>query len=493
MSDPKYYPIIYVRGYAGSQAEIEDTVATPHMGFNVGSTKYRQDNDKKVYPWVFESPLLRLMKEHGYVDAYRNGQLLPEGPIPRNSVWIFRYYDITSKDLGKGQRKEIEVYAKKLREFILHVRKAVDGDTLKDDFRVYLVAHSMGGLICRCYLQNPKIPGLDGKTPGNADKKGMDKLFTYATPHGGIDLRNGLGWIDGLRDFLDINNSASFGPERMRKILALAKGDDLRSLKNRFPVERAFSLVGTDSHDYAVAGGMVRKAVGPMSDGLVQIKNAYVYGGPSAFVHRSHSGQYGIVNSEEGYQNLQRFLFGDTRATLYMEDVRTKLPATDGITASYYIEVEVSIRGIPVKVHRRTVDTESAIMLSKEQLESKSVFIHTAFLSMRNRMRQDIDSMGMTVQIRVIPQYNLKKTLWFDEHYEGSSIFNKGLVFEITPQANSSKVMFRWLGQNKDNNPGTELQWKKTNSKITDGYMATIGFEEPMIRGCFRLLVSPWR
>jgi hypothetical protein len=34
-----YHPIIYVRGFAGSQGEIEDTVGDPYMGFNLGSTK----------------------------------------------------------------------------------------------------------------------------------------------------------------------------------------------------------------------------------------------------------------------------------------------------------------------------------------------------------------------------------------------------------------------------------------------------------------------
>jgi hypothetical protein len=38
-----FYPIIYVRGYAMKQSEIEDTVATPYMGFNLGSTKIRQE------------------------------------------------------------------------------------------------------------------------------------------------------------------------------------------------------------------------------------------------------------------------------------------------------------------------------------------------------------------------------------------------------------------------------------------------------------------
>lgn len=32
-----YYPIIYARGYAMEKSEIQETVATPYMGFNPGS------------------------------------------------------------------------------------------------------------------------------------------------------------------------------------------------------------------------------------------------------------------------------------------------------------------------------------------------------------------------------------------------------------------------------------------------------------------------
>ena len=31
-----YHPIIYVRGFAGTQGEIDETVADPYMGFNIG-------------------------------------------------------------------------------------------------------------------------------------------------------------------------------------------------------------------------------------------------------------------------------------------------------------------------------------------------------------------------------------------------------------------------------------------------------------------------
>ena len=41
------YPIIYVRGYAMTEAERNDTAADPFCGFNVGSTVYRATPDRQ--------------------------------------------------------------------------------------------------------------------------------------------------------------------------------------------------------------------------------------------------------------------------------------------------------------------------------------------------------------------------------------------------------------------------------------------------------------
>ena len=65
-----YYPVIYVRGFAMTQQAVEDTVADPYMGFNLGSTKTRQTWRGNRERLIFESPLLRLMKDHGYRDVY---------------------------------------------------------------------------------------------------------------------------------------------------------------------------------------------------------------------------------------------------------------------------------------------------------------------------------------------------------------------------------------------------------------------------------------
>ena len=68
----------------------------------------------------------------------------------------------------------------------------------------------------------------------------------------------------------------------------------------------------------------------------MRIENATTHGqgadgkdvtSPRAFVHRSHSGHYGIVNSEEGYQNLTRFLFGELRVDGILDIDDITLPA----------------------------------------------------------------------------------------------------------------------------------------------------------------------
>jgi pimeloyl-ACP methyl ester carboxylesterase len=486
-----FYPIIYVRGYAGTQGDIEDTTATPYMGFNLGATKYRQTETGEVRPWVFESPLIRLMKDYGYVDAYSDGQLLPEAKAPPKSIWIFRYYDVSSEAFGtKGARKEIEFHANRLREFILHVRdRVLDDREPEDQFRVHLVAHSMGGLVCRCYLQNPGIPDLDGRTGKRATHRGVDKLFTYATPHGGIDFRKGLGWVEGLRDFLDINNSANFGPKRMREFLSLADAEDLRSLGGRFAEDKAFALVGTDSRDYGAAAGLARRSVGPISDGLVQIEDAYTLGSPRAFVYRSHSGHFGIVNSEEGYQNLRRFLFGDTRAAVLLDNVRVQLPSIKNVSAIYYIETVVNVRGIPVDIHRRTIDTESAVFRTYDEIQSKPTHLFTCFLSKACRVRTDRRSLGFSVRVRIVPQYHVDKKLWLDNHYPGKAIFEEGIEFEVTPAANGKyRVTYHWSDEAESK--GVNLVFEeKTDTGEVEGRVA---FDYPLVSGSLVIRLADW-
>ena len=153
-----YFPIIYVRGYAMTPGEIADTVSTPYMGFNLGSTKIRQAWDSSVQRHVFESPLIRLMKDYGYLDTYSNGTEA-SGSLPAKSIIIYRYYETADQDLGSGKVLSIREAAKGLRDLIHRTATQVCGDdpARLAEFKVYLVAHSMGGLVCRCFLQNDDI------------------------------------------------------------------------------------------------------------------------------------------------------------------------------------------------------------------------------------------------------------------------------------------------------------------------------------------------
>ena len=103
-----YHPIIYVRGFAATQGEIEETVADPYMGFNIGSTKSRVAWTGDVKRFYFESPLVRLMSDHEYEDVFVDGDDLvaaerTDHAVPYRSIIIYRYYDEASKDFRGRQ------------------------------------------------------------------------------------------------------------------------------------------------------------------------------------------------------------------------------------------------------------------------------------------------------------------------------------------------------------------------------------------------------
>lgn len=403
---PPYYPIIYIRGYAMTQSAIEETVSTPYMGFNIGSTKIRQEWTGEVKRLIFESPLVRLMKDYNYLDNYSDG-IESEGEIPAKSVIIHRYYEQADRDIGTGEgAPSIEEAAEKLNDLILQVKEQVcgDDDEARKAFKVYLVAHSMGGLIARCLLQNDKI--------GTAEaKKLVDKVFTYGTPHNGIEMRGA-----NVPRFLGVWDIRNFNRKRMADYLELPSHDNVNTLNGKFPESRFFCLVGTNHKDY----NMSRIAVGPMSDGLVKIENAYVQAAPRVYTYHSHSGHYGMVNSEEGYQNLTRFLFGNMMVKGSMHVEHLPLPPSvlkakeEGkkIRASYFFESTVMPRSSRFKLSERRTETNSAVFRKFDEMfpdgEEKarmpvlfSVFLDTNKIAVGHTMVFTIDLAIKTTDYRI--------------------------------------------------------------------------------------------
>ncbi len=515
MQENAIHPIIYVRGYAMTQNEIEDTVADPYMGFNIGSCKVRQLWDGKVKKYFFESPLVRLLKQYGYDDVYEEGSdrvadarvLDPTEaphPVPYRSIVIYRYYEPSSEDLGTGQKPDMKRFATGLGQLILDLRDRIYPDGAKtviapdeeamgklpyDQFRVYLVAHSMGGLVCRTFLQNPAF--------GDATaRKLVDKVFTYATPHNGIEV----GVLGNVPNWFSLYGMNTFNRDEIARLLGLSKqqrDEDNVDIVTNFDACRVFNLVGTNPGDYKAAGGLSSMAVGDASDGLVRIRNATTRGrdgkefiqSPQAFVHRSHSGFYGIVNSEEGYQNLTRFLFGDVRADGYLDIDDLTLPpavqkekdAGKEVRASYLFEVAVSIRGKPWQLHRRLANENSAIFRKFDELFPKSgskknvrmpdrkasPMLFNVFLDMGQSQTGRTLAFAADICVRV-PEYEVDGLLFFKNHFEGGYLFRDMVILEATPPTTEKgnwKIEYRFASDQSNVRTATAVRGE--NHRVT--------------------------
>jgi hypothetical protein len=527
MSNPNapFHPIIYVRGYAMSSHEIDETTADPFCGFNLGSTVYRAvpDKTKPARKFVFESPVVRLASDFGYRDVYEDGYDIideawtedSERRLSSRSIIVYRYYDEASTLLGLGKTPSITDFASKLGVLILRVRDLVckhpDNAVTPDSFRCYLVAHSMGGLVCRAFLQQ-------AATNGQELCRFVDKLFTYATPHNGIDMA-GVN----VPEWLRLDDISNFNRKYMAQYLglqgALARTGRVDWIpEDTFPPRRVFCMVGTNRMDYEVAMGASRTFAGHGSDGLVRIENATLTGlratsdpgepCAKAFAFRSHSGYFGIVNSEEAYQNLTRFLFGNVRVDVWLDlkeirlphEVQKKVAAGQRVNALYQFEVLASPRGKLWYLTRRTAEEDSVACLTHEEWttdpeKNGSLYLSTVFLANRSRVNKNRKSLAYSLTLGVrVPDYEVDRKLWIDEHYEGGHLFRDSVVLEMfEPEAEGAKwkVTAAWQEQ------GTNLADQEIDAEaIRLGEVAVpIEFDSkttPGVSGQLRFVVSTW-
>ncbi|MES2696619.1 MAG: alpha/beta hydrolase [Verrucomicrobiota bacterium] len=438
--NPAHLPIVYLRGYAATQGEINSTVDDPFYGFNIGSTHVRVGARGDPVQYFFESPLVRLISDYGYRDVYQGEkQSLPHDVSdPLKTIWIFRYYDATSDTFQhKPRRWTIEESAGELRTLIAEIKKQTGAP------RVHLVAHSMGGLVCRSLIQ--KI------YPEN-DEHANDhiaRFFTFGTPHGGIQFRAGLGWAEWLRDALGAMNSDDFGRDRMYAYLApgVRPGTDAPDhfLQHQIPpssfnLDNVFSMIGTNAPDYDAAAGLSRKGVGPQSDGLVQIGAAYVKGSHRAYVHRSHSGRYGIVNSEEAFQNLERFLFGNIQAEIQLDGLGA-LPSPQ--VESLQLDVRISVRGLPVFMNEQTRDRFCPIVLNDtddEPVPSQPLF--TQFMNSQFAPKGGKSRFAVALALKRLPVK--KGEIDYDGLLHGIPNWSDTLIVDVV-FGTRPRLEYRWL------------------------------------------------
>jgi hypothetical protein len=525
--DPNcYWPIIYVRGYAMSRSEIDDTTADPFCGFNIGATVMRARPDKNEPPkkFIFEGPVVRLQSDFGYEDIYEDGVDIVDpdwkGGVKTKSIVIYRFYDEASTLLGAGKTQAVEDFAAGLSKLILSLRDRVcelpENAMTPDKFHCYLVAHSMGGLVCRAFLQN-------AKNGSDVARKCVEKFFTYATPHNGIDM----GGVN-VPDWLTKDDISNFNRDRMAEFLDL-QGAYKRTGRvdwmpeETFPSDHIFCMVGTNRGDYEAAAGLSRTFAGRGSDGLVRIENASVWGvnaqgatsvpSATAYAYRAHSGRYGIVNSEEAYQNLARFLFGDVRIDCWVDIDDVYVPQelenddkAGKLDALYQIEFLASPRGKRWFLTRRTAEEDSVACRSHSELrdpakpEKRRVYLSTAFLANRYRVdpKRATLAYGVTLGIRV-PDYEIEKRFWPNRHYEGEYLFRDSLALEMKPPTAAGgdwELCYDWQSDNVGQSTTPIAEKSLKGGKVE----ATVKFatsdktppRSPGIAGKLRFVISLW-
>jgi hypothetical protein len=273
-------------------------------------------------------------------------------------------------------------------------------------------------------------------------------------------------------------------------------------------------MVGTNRADYEVAHGMSRTFAGHGSDGLVKIENASLWGldannevsdsAATSYAYRSHSGFFGIVNSEEAYQSLIRFLFGDVRIDIWLQVDEVKLPDElngKNVEALYQFELRAGPRGKRWYLTRRIAEEDSTACRTHQQLTdpatagAKSIYMSTVFLANRARVNQSNPSLsyGMDLGVRV-PDYSVDKSFWPKQHYEGAYLFRDGLIVTMTPPltaGGSWYVDYGWqsktVGKAVENIRYSDLGEGKLEIVIPFSNEGA-----PGISGKVQLIVSSW-
>jgi hypothetical protein len=293
--------------------------------------------------------------------------------------------------------------------------------------------------------------------------------------------------------------------------------------EERFPSERVFCMVGTNRGDYDAAAGVSRTFAGNGSDGLVRVDNASVWGvnekgvfsAPSAtaYCYRAHSGRYGIVNSEEAYQNLARFLFGDVRVDIWLDIDNVYVPEEleeadkkGDLDASYQIELLASPRGKRWYLSRRMSEEDSVAVRRHKDIrdpkkpETRHVYLSSAFLANRykvNPRRQGL-AYGVTLGVRV-PDYEVEKRFWSNRHFEGQYLFCDALALEMTPPPDGNsewKLKYDWQSDNVGQ-AETKIPWEPAGEGRIEAVIPfftsdTTPPRSPGIAGKLRFVISRW-
>jgi len=148
------------------------------------------------------------------------------------------------------------------------------------------------------------------------------------------------------------------------------------------------------------------------------------------------------VNSEEGYQNLKRFLFGDLKVEVRLLGL-AQPDREDEIV--WQLETQLSIRGLPIVMHEQTTAHHCPVQIewppTGTDLVDRPEPLLTTFLSSRqaalNRAEARADSgplrLRHALRLRLISLQEHEGVFGFGQHLEQIEDWLDTVIVEIEP------------------------------------------------------------
>jgi hypothetical protein len=124
-----------------------------------------------------------------------------------------------------------------------------------------------------------------------------------------------------------------------------------------------------------------------------------------------------------------------------------------------------------------------------------SFYLSTVFLDKDARVDKTRSSLAYSVTLGArVPDYEVERRLWLNEHYEGGYLFRDSATIEIFPPQTVNadwQVKFDW----QSTNPGkaaTSLLPRPLNDKQLEFTIPFGSDKNPGIRGSLRFIASEW-
>jgi hypothetical protein len=181
-----------------------------------------------------------------------------------------------------------------------------------------------------------------------------------------------------------------------------------------------------------------------------------------------------------------------------------RLPAAlesqaDKVEALYQFELLAAPRGSRSYLSRRVAEEDSSACRTHAQLTSKeghdrSIHLSSVFLANRARVNPQRKSLAYAITIAArVPDYQVERRFWADQHYEGGNLYRDTAIVEMTPpdaEGERWKVGFCWMSETA----GVETR-SLSYKEIADSVQIEIPFASkgtPGIGGILRLVARPW-